>query len=656
VTALKISRTLSLPLDVVTEAVGMIATRGAGKSYGSVALIEEAFDALVQTVVIDPTGVYHGLRSSADGKRDGLPIYVFGGAHGDLPLEDGSGSFLADLVVDSGHSFVFDLSDFSKTKARTWVAAFLERLYERKARERTTLLLVVDEADEFAPQKARGESARVLGAMEQIVKRGRSRGIGCVLISQRTQAINKDVLDLIDTLIVMRIGSPRGRDAVADWISAKEERDELGVLEGLASLPTGTAYVWSPVRGMLEKFTFRRIKTFDSYATPKPGEVRIEPSKRAALDLSALGEQMSATVERAKENDPAELRKRLHAAERAAQSEKDMQGILDEIERVLSSSGGETAAEWLVQIYMGVSNALNRGFSCEVVDEVRALVEPGSELVEISVLTDEDRALLREGWTTIEAAQPLIDSLRLVVERAVASSPAVPPRLQGDDPATARAGRGTAAVEAKTEGAGSAADRRSSAAATASTADRTARSGPEAVVESHASGGGSSNGVLTSSQQKILDAMAWYERLGVTTPTRAQIAMIAGYSHTSGGYNNIHMALKAEGYVTYERGSKAVAMTPEGRALATDPGLPTTNEGVQEAILRRLPVPQAKLLAEIIRAYPNSITREELAERTGYTASSGGYNNLLSKLRTGALIEYGADRTVFALDVLFPMG
>jgi hypothetical protein len=166
----------------------------------------------------------------------------------------------------------------------------------------------------------------------------------------------------------------------------------------------------------------------------------------------------------------------------------------------------------------------------------------------------------------------------------------------------------------------------------------------------------SSNGGVPAPHQKVLDAIAWYEALGVMAPTRVQIAMIAGYTHSSGGYNNIISKLNTSGYVNAVKGTKTVALTEEGRALATDPGLPTTNEGVQASILARLPAPQAKLLHEIIEEYPNPITREELAARTGYTATSGGYNNLISKLRTGALIEYAEGRSVVALDVLFPLG
>lgn len=316
---LRISPDLALPIDIAGEAIGILATRGAGKSYTSATLVEELHDAGVQVVVLDPTGVYWGLRSSADGKHAGLGLFVLGGAHGHVPLEPTAGRLVADVIVDTGQSLVLDLSDFDSKGAQTrFVADLAERLYHRKARSRTTLHLVVDEANEFAPQRPMRDEPRMLGAMERIVGKGRSRGIGITLVSQRSAAINKNVLDLIDTLLAMRTVGPRDRKAIRDWIDVKQADDEVGVVESLPSLPTGTAWVWSPVRGVLQRAAIRRIRTFDSYRTPKPGEQRIEPTATTELDVEALGAQMVATREKADATDPKKLQARIRELERQA--------------------------------------------------------------------------------------------------------------------------------------------------------------------------------------------------------------------------------------------------------------------------------------------------------------------------------------------------
>ena len=49
------------------------------------------------------------------------------------------------------------------------------------------------------------------------------------------------------------------------------------------------------------------MRTFDSSATPRPGQARPAARRMAPVDLAALGEQIMATVERAKAEDPKAL-------------------------------------------------------------------------------------------------------------------------------------------------------------------------------------------------------------------------------------------------------------------------------------------------------------------------------------------------------------
>src|SRR3954447_14037659 len=96
---LNVSKELQFPIDAATETFGILAKKGAGKSNAAVVMAEEMWDAGIPWVAVDPKGDWYGLRSSADGKGPGLPIVVFGGRHGDVPLEPTAGHLLADLVL-----------------------------------------------------------------------------------------------------------------------------------------------------------------------------------------------------------------------------------------------------------------------------------------------------------------------------------------------------------------------------------------------------------------------------------------------------------------------------------------------------------------------------------------------------------------------------
>lgn len=150
---LRIASDLRLGADFVAGAsTALLGQRGSGKTYASRVLSEELLAAGVQTVILDPMGVFWGLRSSATGTKEGLPIPVFGGKHGDAPLEPSAGTLMADLAVEEGLSMILDLSSFgTRTQGRTFAAAFLARLYRTN---RHLLHLVVDEADLFARHRS----------------------------------------------------------------------------------------------------------------------------------------------------------------------------------------------------------------------------------------------------------------------------------------------------------------------------------------------------------------------------------------------------------------------------------------------------------------------------------------------------------------------
>ncbi len=108
-TKLKISSNLALPFEAITQTIGILAKRGAGKTYTASVLAEEFVAAKLPFCVLDPTGAWWGLRVMNDSKP-GLPVIIIGGKHGDLPLEPTAGKLMADLIVDNPGFYVLDMS------------------------------------------------------------------------------------------------------------------------------------------------------------------------------------------------------------------------------------------------------------------------------------------------------------------------------------------------------------------------------------------------------------------------------------------------------------------------------------------------------------------------------------------------------------------
>lgn len=306
--SLRIGAGLTLPTDCITDAFAIVAKRGAGKTYTAGVMAEEMLKAQLMVGIVDPTGAWWGLKSSADGKSDGFPLVIFGGAHKDVPLEPNSGPVVADFIVDERQPCIIDVSEMIKAEQVRFMLGFCERLYHRN---RLAMHLFVDEADQFAPQQPRdkGESLKLLGAIERMIKLGRIRGIGVTLITQRSAVLNKNVLTQADCLITKRLTAPQDHKAIQEWTSLHVDRElERAMLAALPGLPQADAFAYYPERNVFKRFTVREKETFDSSRTPRAGEKKIEPRAFASVDLDKLSAQIKATIERAKADDPKALR------------------------------------------------------------------------------------------------------------------------------------------------------------------------------------------------------------------------------------------------------------------------------------------------------------------------------------------------------------
>jgi hypothetical protein len=566
---LNIGRGLKLDPDYIGGGTfALLGKKGAGKSFTTRVLAEEFWDHQVPFALIDPMGANWGLRSSADGKGEGIPVPIFGGEHGDAPLERTAGAVMADLLID-GLSMILDLSGLgSRAAERQFGLDFFERLYRGNS---TLVHVLLDEADLFAPQKPAAGDQPLLGVTENIVRRGRNRGIAITLISQRPAVINKDVLTQVDGLWLLRITSPQDREAARTWMEAAGEPDEVRVVtSSLATLKNGEAWVWIPELGVFQRVQVRMARTFDSSPTRKRGDRIALPKGYADVDLDAISEKIAGSIERAKAADPKELRRQISALKR------------------------------------------------ELADRpTEKQVETVTETVEVPVLGDEaiDRLadvvedLAGVAGKIVAASNEITSALGKLKARPVAppvQRPAPPPR--------------------------------------ASTPVRTPQRSEPAVVGDFQ---------VVPAQQRILDALAMLEQIGLPTADKTQLALFAGTKPTSGGYKNNLGALRNQGGLIEYPGPGLVQLTDAGRAVADAGAAPSSTDELHALVRGLVPPAQWSIVDTLIASYPDALTREELADRVGAPVTSGGFKNNLGRLRSLGLIDYPTSGMVEALPVLF---
>lgn len=592
---LNIAAGVDLPLDTVTQTIGILAKRRAGKSYCARRIVEQLYRAGQQVIIVDPKGDWHGIRSSADGKQPGLPVIILGGEHGDIPLEVSSGEMVAKLAVEERVSILLDLSLFRKHEVATFMTAFLENLYRLKAREvyRTPVMLCIDEADAIAPQKPQKGEERMLGAAEDIVRRGGQRGIGCMLVTQRSAVLNKNVLTQVGVLVTLRTIAPQDLEAMKAWIDVHGTlAQQKTLMDSLPSLPVGDAWFWSPgwptEDGIFKRVHVHKIETFDSGATPKPGEKRIEPKKAADIDLEALRRAMADTVKRAEANDPKKLQQRVADLQRqlaAAQASpgKSQANLPDNRERIAALEAERNHYKQLAAVAERTVGKLFKRY-----DALRnSILLKNQQIAE-----------------SLQAAAQEFGAESLRVEEAKGQAPEVIPEV----PTLARR----------------------------QVPVRSPRSDPHSNAEVH----------MPPGERAVLTAAIQHS--GVE---RKNLTVLTGYKRSS---RDAYISRLLDKGLIRLQGSM-VLPTETGIALLAgeaDP-LPVGRELI-EFWMDRLPEGEKKTLAVLLKAGGQNIPRSKIDDETGYRRSSR--DAYLSRLKARGLVEFTGAGTVKASDLLFPEG
>ena len=116
-----------------------------------------------------------------------------------------------------------------------------------------------------------------------------------------------------------------------------------------------------------------------------------------------------------------------------------------------------------------------------------------------------------------------------------------------------------------------------------------------------------------------------------------QVAVLAGYAATGGGFNSYLGALRSRGLI--EGYGDRLGITEAGiPALGSWERLPT-GPGLIDHWRGRLGKAERLILETLTQVYPDPLTKEEVAAKAGYEANGGGFNNALGRLRTLELVQ-----------------
>jgi len=249
---------------VATGRTCVIGASGSGKSYAVGVICEELCKSQVPFAIVDTEGEHSGLKEKYE------VVLVGDDGTSDIQWSSTDLGQLASQAPDIA-PLVLDVSETEAPKEK--VGDLLSRIYEEVERRRTPYLVIVEEADRFIPQN--GEKVPIFG---EIARRGRKRGIGLMVCTQRPSLVDKNVLSQCGNQLIGKLVIKNDLQAVAQFFSGHELPKHLTTLEA------GRFFAMGGLSAPPRLVTIRKKDTHYGGNTPKLGTRVLKPFSPAVKD------------------------------------------------------------------------------------------------------------------------------------------------------------------------------------------------------------------------------------------------------------------------------------------------------------------------------------------------------------------------------------
>lgn len=580
---------LCLPPALLHQHLVVLGKTGAGKSTALRHLVEHLLLIKKRVCIVDPKGDWHGLKVGADGVTPGFPVVAFGDFKDsratDIPIHAQAGEAVATLIAEGNRPALIGLRGWMPAQLTRFWIDFASTLFNSNAGE---LYLIIDEVHNFA---AKGKimdplAGQCLHWTNRLMSEGRGNGIVAFIASQRPQKVHNDTLTCCETLVSMRAVHKTDRQATADWIEGcGDGKSGKDILDTLASLERGEAWVWSPENSFgPRRVRFPKFSTFDSFAPPQV-QPKVAESGWAEVDLdhvrAKMAEAENKLADTRKTSDPRILTKEVAR----------LQTELEQLRAAPPVSVQSEAVTLEVQV---------PAFTAEDQAALHRISEALGQL--ISRVTGDIEGLRAQIETTVKEAQGTLRDLtskvlRLFPENSGGTIQRIP---KVNAPIFQASPQSSPHRQAPQPG--------------------VPRKGPTKL----------------SGAARALLAVIVYRHRGDVSTTQDQVAVKAGYAATSGHIENTLGALRSAGYI--EGNKHGLTPTPAGIKALGAYSIPLQGRSLIEHWLGKSPEAEKRMLGYLTQIYPKTIARDELATRTGYAISSGHVDNSLGHLRSLCLV------------------
>jgi uncharacterized protein DUF87 len=260
---------------IATGRTCVIGSSGSGKSYTVGVICEELCKCRVPFVIVDIEGEYSGLKEKYE------VIWIGDEDNCDLKWSTKFDIRLLSKYAPDCPPIILDLSEAIRPREK--VNEFLISAYREVSRRRTPYLVILEEADRFCPQSG-GER---LPIFDEIARRGRKRGLGLMLCTQRPSLVDKNILSQCSNQLIGKMVIKNDLSSVAQFFSGHGQPTQL------TELKPGEFFALGGLAPQPEKVKIRERETRHGGITPKLNPTAIRPSVENILEWIRSGTTVS---------------------------------------------------------------------------------------------------------------------------------------------------------------------------------------------------------------------------------------------------------------------------------------------------------------------------------------------------------------------------
>jgi len=319
-TALNISRDLDLCLeDLIGQCIAILGIRGSGKSNTAGVIFEELLQNNYPMSIVDIEGEYFGLKEKYE-------VLVVGTGEGvEIEIDASCAHEIAEVSMEQNVPVVLDLSGFLSDERTEVLKAYLTSLWNVAGKLRKPYIIGIEEAHEFIPQGVKNELKEMIA---RIALRGRKRGLGGIIVSQRSAKVDKDVLSQAGMLFLHRVVHEVDMRVYGELLPWRKSE----VKEIISSLDTGDC-IYMNGETILPIYVRERA-TYHAGFTPSLEAVKTPELKQVSASILETIER-ARIGSKAKKNEQDVLLERVDQLQRILESKDERIRELEEVARTL---------------------------------------------------------------------------------------------------------------------------------------------------------------------------------------------------------------------------------------------------------------------------------------------------------------------------------